>query len=280
VSSGEVGIYLYGIAPAFVAGTSLHSEGVQPGGAVEFLVQGSLAAVASPVSLEEFAPEKVETHLKAGEVQWVEEKAFAHATVLQELMQRAPVVPVPVRFGILFRDRDRLLSLLAAKERELVSLLERLAGRMEWGVKAHCREEALKEALVREDHEIRSLHERLQGMPPGTAYLHRRKLEPLLEEKVQERLGKWAEQIHEALAEVCEATAVLEMRGELEGKETVVLHGAYLVPQEYTGRFRDELERLGEEFSCRGLRFVLSGPWPPYHFAQVDLDVDLDIEAP
>jgi len=274
VSPGETGIYLYGIAPAFVAGTPLHSEGVQPGGAVEFLVQGSLAAVASPVSLEEFAPEKVETHLKAGEVQWVEEKAFAHATVLQELMQRAPVVPVPVRFGILFRDRDRLLSLLAAKERELASLLERLAGRMEWGVKAHCREEAFTEALAREDPEVRGLRERLQRFPPGMAYLQRKKLELLLEEKAQERLPQWAGQVHEALAGVCEEAEVLEIREELEGKETVVLHGAYLVPEEYTGRFRGELERLGGEFSCRGLRFVLSGPWPPYHFAQVDLDIE------
>jgi hypothetical protein len=145
---------------------------------------------------------------------------------------------------------------------------------MEWEVKARCREKALKEALVREDHEVRRLHERLRGMPPGTAYLLRRKLEPLLEEKAQERLGEWAGQVHEALAEVCEAAEVLDIRGELEGEETVVLHGAYLVPQEYTGRFREELERLGGEFSCRGLRFVLSGPWPPYHFAQFDLDVE------
>lgn len=241
---------------------------------MEFLVWNGLAAVASPVSLEEFAPEKVENRLKAGEVQWVEEKAFAHATVLQEVMQRAPVVPVPVRFGILFRDRDRLLSLLAAKERELVSLLERLAGKMEWGVKVHCREEAFTEALAREDPEVRSLRERLQNIPPGKAYLQGKQLELLLEDKAQERLPQWAQQVHEALTGVCEAAETLEVRGEMEGKETVVLHGAYLVPQEYTVRFRDELERLGGEFSCRGLRFVLSGPWPPYHFAQVDLDVE------
>ena len=272
MSSGETGIYLYGLAPSFAAGTPLHSEGVQPGGAVEFLVWGDLAAVASPVSLEEFAPEQVATRLKAGEVQWVEEKALAHATVLQELMQRDQVVPV--RFGILFRDRDRLLSLLAAKERELVSLLERLAGKMEWGVKVHCREEAFTEALVREDPEVKSLRERLQRFPPGMAYLQGKRLELLLEEKAQERLPQWAQQVHEALAGVSEAAEALEIRGELEGKETVVLHGAYLVPEEDTGRFRGELARLGGEFSCRGLRFVLSGPWPPYHFAQVDLDVE------
>jgi hypothetical protein len=269
VSSGEVGIYLYGLAPSFAAGTSLHSEGVQPGGAAEFLVWGNLAAVAGPVPLQEFAPEQVELRLKAGELQWVEERAFEHATVLQEVMQRGPVVPV--RFGTLFRDRQRLLSVLAAKERELVSLLEQVAGKMEWGVKVHCQEEALKEALVREDPEVRSLRERLQRMPPGRAYLQSKKLGLLVRDKAQERLPQWAQQVHEALSDACEAAEALEVRGELEGKETVVLNGAYLVPEEDTWRFREELARLRDEFSRWALRFVVSGPWPPYHFAEFDL---------
>jgi hypothetical protein len=270
VGSGEVGVYLYGLCQSFAAGEPLHSEGVQPGAAVEFLVQGGLAAVASPVSLESFAPEQVEARLKAGGVQWVEEKALAHATVLQELMQRGPVVPV--RFGTIFRGRDRLLSLLAAKEEELVSLLERLAGKMEWGVKACCQDEALKEALAREDPEVRSLRERLQHMPPGMAYLQGKKLELLVGDKAQERLPQWAQQVHQALAGACEAAEALEVRGELGSKDTVVLNGAYLVPEEGTGRFREELARLGDEFNRQGLRFVVSGPWPPYHFAQFDLD--------
>ena len=269
MGSGEAGVYLYGLCQSFAAGEPLHSEGVQPGAAVEFLVSGDLAAVASPVTLEAFAPEQVDARLKAGEVQWVEEKALAHATVLQELMQRGPVVPV--RFGTIFRDRDRLLSLLAAKEEELVSLLERLAGKMEWGVKACCQDEALKEALAREDPEMLSLQEPLRRMTPGMAYLHRRKLQPLLEQKAQDWLGQWAQQVHQALAGACEAAEALEVQGELGSKETVVLNGAYLVPEEGTGRFRQELARLGEEFGCRGLRFVVSGPWPPYHFAQFDL---------
>lgn len=269
MGSGEVGVYLYGLCQSFAAGEPLHSEGVQPGGAVEFLVWDGLAAVASPVSLEEFAAAQVEGHLKAGQVQWVEEKALAHATVLQELMRRGPVIPV--RFGTIFRGQDRLLSLLVAKEKELVNLLERLAGKMEWGVKACCQDEALKEALAREDPEMLSLQEPLRRMTPGMAYLHRRKLEPLLEQKTQERLGQWAQQVHGTLAGVCEAAETLEVRQELEGKETVVFNGAYLVPEERTGRFREELARLGDEFSRRGLRFVLSGPWPPYHFAHFEL---------
>lgn len=270
MSSGEVGLYLYGLTVSFAAGRPLHSEGVQAEAAVEFLACGSVAAVASQVSLEEFAPEQVESRLKAGQVQWVEEKALAHATVLQELMRRGPVVPV--RFGTIFRDRDRLLSLLAAKEKELLSLLGRLAGKMEWGMKAYCRDEALAEALVREDPEVKSLQERLQAMPPGMAYLHGKKLELLVADKAQERLPQWAQQVHEALAAVCGAAEALEVRGELEGNETEVLHGAYLVPEEDTGHFRQVLAWLGGEFGCRGLRFVVSGPWPPYHFARFDLE--------
>lgn len=268
-NAGQAGLYLYGVTRREAAAEPLHSQGVGGGGPVGFLIEGAVAAAVDSVSFQEFAPERVEERLRAGETGWVEEKALAHATVLQELLRRGPVVPV--RFGILFQDQGRLLSILAAQEQKLAALLHLLAGKAEWGVRACYRDEVVKEALGREDPQVRSFKERLGRLPPGVAYLHSKKLEQLLEDRVRQCLPQWAQRVHEALAAASEAAEVVGVQ-QTEVEETVLFSGAYLVREEHTALFRDELDRLGDEFGRWGVWFNLSGPWPPYHFARMSLE--------
>ncbi|MBI4338754.1 MAG: GvpL/GvpF family gas vesicle protein [Chloroflexi bacterium] len=262
------GLYIYGVVRRGAACVPLRSQGVAPAGKVEFLVEGPLAVAFGRVSLEDFSPGRVEALLKANETQWVEEKALAHAAVLQELMERGPVVPV--RFGAVCRDEGRLLARVMVQEDEMLALLERLAGSAEWGVKVSCSEEAVRDALAREDPEAAGVQSRLKDMSPGTAYLQRKRLHMSLDQKARECLPLWVEQIHQALAEFCEDAVALDPPSyEPVGQgESMVCNGAYLVRQEETARFHQRMKGLGEVWSHRGLRFALSGPWPPYHFVQ------------
>ncbi|MBI4235900.1 MAG: GvpL/GvpF family gas vesicle protein [Chloroflexi bacterium] len=262
------GLYLYGLTLRQGAGERLRSAGVERDAPVETVVQGGLAALVSRVPLGMYEPERIAAMLHAGDAQWVEERALAHATVLQEAMQRGPVIPA--RFGILYRDPDRLLATLAAQERELEALLRWLTGKVEWGLKVLCYKEPAAAALRAHDSEVQALQERLKGLPQGMAYLQQKRLDLLLETKLQTGLIALAREIDEALAGVSEATQALEVREEetTAPEGAVALQGAYLVCEEKGHCFRAELERLGNEWGRWGVRLDLSGPWPPYHFAQ------------
>jgi gas vesicle protein GvpL/GvpF len=49
----------------------------------------------------------------------------------------------------------------------------------------------------------------------------------------------------------------------------MLLNGAYLVP-DGDERFAAEVARLAEEHADAGITFELTGPWPPYNFAEDD----------
>ena len=38
----------------------------------------------------------------------------------------------------------------------------------------------------------------------------------------------------------------------------------------FAGTFRAEVKRLGGEFEALGISFEITGPWPPFHFADMD----------
>ena len=61
---------------------------------------------------------------------------------------------------------------------------------------------------------------------------------------------------------------------ELSGYEDeMVLNGVYLVPDAATRRFSTLVDGLDERYAASGLRFELTGPWPPYNFVSPPEDM-------
>lgn len=268
----HMGLYLYGIVRSGPMSLSLRAQGARPEEGIQLLAHNRVAAIVKRVDLEEFAPKRVQGALQTGETGWIEEKALAHATVLQEMMQLGPVVPA--RFGILFRDRDHLGDVLAAQEGDLLELLDYLDGRVEWGVKGFCTDETAKEALARLDPEVIAVRERLKGSSQGLAYMHRKKEELLLKEKLQKYLPEWADEVHAKLSSVSDAAIALKpaTTGQATEGERVFLNGAYLVRTDATNAFQEQLACLGDVWKSWDLRFDLSGPWPAHHFSTLTLE--------
>ena len=264
-----MGLYIYGVVRWDGPTEVLRSVGVDSVGRVEFLPQGQVAAAFSFVRLQDFSEDRVRELLRSGDTRWMEEKVLLHATVLQELMQRGPVIPM--RFGILFRNQERVCEILKAQENESKALLAHVEGKVEWGVKVFVDEQALREAVLKEDPDAAALQRRLKTASPGVAYLHKKKLDLVVEERASEFLPLWAGEIHTTLAEVSREAVPLGLPdlGRGEQSPAMALHSAYLVSEDETARFRDVLEWLGRVWADRGLRFDLSGPWPPYHFARL-----------
>jgi hypothetical protein len=166
----------------------------------------------------------------AGEVEPTEDAVLAHARVVEELLPLAGAV-LPARFGVGFEDEASLERAVGDRAAALEESLDRVRGRVEVGVR------------VIGD----------QAAPPaetGREYLEAR----------QRQLAR-IDELHESLA----ARALASTRGNSRGQ--LVMSGAYLVDPEGIPEFQKAVGALQSEHPQ--LTFALTGPWPPYSFAEV-----------
>jgi hypothetical protein len=252
--AADRGFYVYGIVgrqkPA-LAGVM----GVDAASPVFVLDDDGLGAIVSEVPLAEFGDEALRSNLE--EVSWVAAKVRAHEDVLERAAREAPVLPL--RFGTIYRSLDRVRDFLAGERRDLASTLEQLGGKREWGVKSLVDHDRLGQAVHASDPRAAELAEATEAKPAGTAYLGRKRLERHLEARADQLAARLAGEAHERLAAVAER-AVLE--------RTAGLKGAYLVDEARDDDFRRVLEDVGREYEPFGIRFELTGPWPPYSFVE------------
>jgi len=228
------GLYLYGIV-SFPPPLPRRIRGLE-GDRVSLIPHAGLAAVVSRSRLTPRPPDA--------------EHLTRHEAVVEEVMASRSVLPV--RFNSLLRDEGAVRALLGERGPAFRAGLERVSGRMEMGLRVLWEPPGGAEAAVEQDEDAGG---------PGAAYLYRR----LAEERRQARLRQAAERLIQALEAPFRSLAV-ESRLRRFMTERLLLSGAYLVERERVDAFRDGVARARLEFP--GLSFLLTGPWPPYHFVE------------
>ena len=226
------GIYIYGII-GFPPELARGIQGLG-GNPVRLLPQGDVAAVVSPSPLSPWPPE--EAHLSL------------HETVVEEVMRSRPILPV--RFNTVLRAEEAVTALLTERAQVFRSALERVTGRVEMGLWVLW--EPAAEAEVSPDEE-------LEEGGPGAEYLYRR----LKEERSRSRVRADGERLIHALQAPLLSLAV-ESCPHPFPTERLLLAAAYLVDRDRVDAFRNCAAKVREDFP--DLRFLLTGPWPPYHF--------------
>jgi hypothetical protein len=98
-----------------------------------------------------------------------------------------------------------------------------------------------------------------EGAGPGTEYLYRR----LRNERRQAGLRAAGEQLAQKVEARFRSLAVENWMRRLQ-TDRLLLSGAYLVERDRVEAFREGVAKAREE--CSSLSFLLTGPWPPYHF--------------
>jgi hypothetical protein len=239
------GIYLYGIV-GFPAELSREIKGLG-GSSVCLVSHEDLAVVVSRSALRPWPPD--EAHLTL------------HEAVVEEVMGARPILPV--RFNTLLRTEEAVTELLDQRAQAFHSALERVAGKVEMGLRVIW--EAPWEAEADVDPEP-------QTGGPGTEYLYRR----LKEVRRWARLRAAGEQL---IREVQARFHFLAVESWLQRFPTdrLLLTGAYLVDLARVGAFREGMAKAREELSH--LSFLLTGPWPPYHFVNGARDGSVDAQV-
>jgi hypothetical protein len=247
-TANHTGLYLYGIT---IAGRLPRPMGGVGGASVETIDEGSLAAVVSPLDVRRIRPQRA--------------NLAAHHRILHDLAEERPVLPVV--FGTISGSAETLRRILRQNQQALVCSLQRLRGRLEMGLKVYWDLPNVFEYFVASCQELEAMRDRL----------FRAGRHPTVEEKIElgERFAallgqarqRHTRRVTEALAGCC-----VELRAIDAGEERMIMKLACLVEKERRSQWEEDVLQAARLFDDH-YRFDYSGPWPPYNFADVDLEI-------
>jgi hypothetical protein len=236
-------------------------EGVDPDHTVTTLREGALAAVSSLVPIEEFDEVQLREHL--ADMAWVEATARAHEAVLEAVRDQTTVIPM--RMCTVYRTESGIREMLAREAAPLRDALDHLDGKAEWGVKVFTTlagpdESGTAEAGASDSSSADDTR--------GAAYMERRRTDRERRQRALQMAEQAADLIHERLSAVASDAQVISLqRPEVTGHSgDMILNGVYLVPDDATEAFHDEVRALAAELEPHGIELYPTGPWPAYNF--------------
>lgn len=229
------------------------------GSSVCTISSAGLDAVVSLVDLADFGAEALRRNLE--DIAWLESAAHAHHRVVTAAGGLGPVVPA--RLATVYHGPAGIADLLAERRPELTAALDRLTGRGEWGVQAFAVPDGSTAADVPVDTGT--------GGGSGAAYLRRRRAQLTARESGLQAAQASADAVHGALAARAEAASLHRPQDrKLSGEPgAMLLNGAYLVDAGRAAEFADAVTDLAQHHPA--IRLKLTGQWPPYSFAVLDL---------
>lgn len=258
-------LYVYAIVADHAAGAEalLPAEGILPGAAVRLVPASAfrrqaqdargLSVLVSEVPDTVFGEEQLRAHL--GDADWTRARILAHQRVVSALLPVATILPL--KFCTLLAQGASLGAALATRRPALEATVARLRGAREWGVKLFFA------APPRSTRPLEPV-----GAGAGLAFFRRKKEEQEARAAAEAALDHCVAASHRRLAGLARAAVANPLQPpELHGQAAVMaLNGAYLVAAEDEPAWREALAELEQAHAASGARYVLTGPWAPYHF--------------
>ena len=220
-------------------------------------------AVTCELPLEEFRGPAADARLQ--DLAWVSPRALRHEKVVEALMSYSPVLPLP--FGTLFSSLLSLRQFMEKNASAISHFLDQVADQEEWAVKGFVHQDKARQSVLRQG--LATHAQRLAAVSPGQRYIEGQRLQ----KEATTNLSGWLKAICGTLAEdLRQPASAFEKRGildigEAQDGSTPIFNWAFLLPKHAVERFQEQIQRAGERYAPEGLRFELSGPWPPYSFA-------------
>jgi Gas vesicle synthesis protein GvpL/GvpF len=252
VAARATNLYVYGVIPAANAADWPREAGVDGAStSVVALEGGELAAVVSGLP-----PDRTPGRREDFE---------AHRRVLGAATDRGTVVPM--RFGVVMDDEEVVRErLLRRHGGELADLLQMLDGRVQMTVRAFYAEDALLQAVMAADPEIRRRSAAIQGLPEIESRAERIALGELVAAAVDERRERDAQALLDRLTPLA-----VDFRADEPGSDRVALNAQLLVDRDRRAALDALVAQLGAALDGYiAIRYI--GPLPPYSFSALSLE--------
>jgi len=240
--SNETGKYLYCI----LEGTELEPinlSGIGSDSQIYTISYKDLLAVVSDTEKFIFDP----TH----------ENALAHEEVISEVMKSTTVVPMS--FGNVFNSEEDIKVLLESVYDEIKDVLKKVAGKIELGVKAFWDYDEIMKEIKAENQELANLEQ--------ADYQFQMRIGQEVAQLVDEKKAYYITEIIEPLNELAIASKENRTVG-----DRMILNAAFLIERDVEEEFDVKVNEIYERFKDE-LKFKYTGPWPPYNFINIKLEV-------
>ena len=215
--------------------------------AFDATTRGLSGAAVRSLQIDELAV--LVSDLNADTVAVTRENALDHAAVVRSVLDRT--TPLPFRFGTLVTEQQ-LRSYISARKPALQMRFAHVRGCVEMSVKI-IREVSKDNEAPREE------------ITSGTSFLKEKRRELFGSEQKATEATEISAWLHEQIDGL-----VRDEQVTLRPSEKLVLAAAYLVARDKIPQYKEKLASARK--NRPELHFLLSGPWPPYSFANIELE--------
>lgn len=254
VPSGEQeeGKYVYAIIESDVP-RGFGSIGIGGrGDLVHTILHAGLAAVVSDTPVVVYDPTRA--------------NVLVHENVTETVMKEFTVIPMS--FGTVFRTEDDVIEFLKHTSDTLHDVLHKMMGKIEFGLKVNWDPDAVIKSVEQERDDIRQLKEGIASNRLTSTYFARMQLGQLVERAMSQKAEEFVKEIYEGLRPCAIASRHNNPIG-----EKMILNAAFLVDRNQSEQFHQEVGRIAQKYD-KELRFVPTGPWPPYNFVNIRLKLE------
>ncbi|SEG99474.1 Gas vesicle synthesis protein GvpL/GvpF [Nonomuraea solani] len=242
--SQKMGSYVYGVV---LANTKLPDEqGLgDPAGKVRLIKHDEIAAVVSPVNVEQPLG-------RPGDF-------MAHARLLDSMIAKGPVLPF--RFGGVLASPEAVVEeLLEPHHDDFLSALDQIKGHAQYVLKGRYVEQALIAEILAENPEAGALREAMRGKDEDATRNERIRLGEIIAASIEMKRNMDTQVAVEALDGTFAQAAVREPTHEQDA-----VHLAMLSKMSDHKAIEKAVKKLGERWSGR-VQLRLLGPLAPYDF--------------
>jgi hypothetical protein len=262
-------LYLHCIVePESAAYPLLHARalpGMDPDAPLFPIEAGGLVAAVSLVPADTFEEAPLNTLLT--DLPRLAPFAIRHEEVIQALLPHAAAL-IPMSFGTVYREEERVRALLIAEQQAFRAMLERVRGRQEWGVKVFADATRLHMAAAQHSDAAGRLLTEANAATPGRAYLLRKQHEKLVEAESRELLREVCTMVLDQLTALSVDVAQDSTLPPQEENRRLVLKAALLVDNDRAQALQEAAAALARCHAPLGVEVEVRGPWAAYSFVR------------
>jgi hypothetical protein len=185
------------------------------------------------------------------------ENVLRHAEVVRNVLART--TPLPFRFGTLVSP-EGLQSFVTSRKKALIQRLDLVRDSVEMSVK-------IIWPISTKDKTVTAQPNNVGGVGVGAAFLLSKRDELKGTEHLSAQAAEIAEWINGAVKDL-----VRQQNVNVRPAQKLVFAGSYLIDRTAESGFRTAVNLLMSERP--DLHFLISGPWPPYTFANIELEFE------
>jgi hypothetical protein len=175
---------------------------------------------------------------------------------------------IPMSFGTVFRSQEDVCELLRSTYQAFVDVLEKMRGKIEFGLKVLWDRDKVIATIERDNDEIRRLKDEITRNAQSSTYFARMQLGRLIEAALEDSGNRFVADIHESLKTVAVASRSNKPIG-----DRMIMNAAFLVDREREKDFDEKVKDVSRHYE-ELLTFKYTGPWPPYNFVHIKLKLE------